>query len=390
MAPIPLNQLTIKQATPSQIEFSRRLTWMEWNRGRSVEEYLSYSAKLDECSFSISSRYLTWVLVPRDEPDTLDFLSSCETYRRNILIKHESGVKETAGYGIASVFTRPDFRGNGYASHMMRLLHWAFAPHELLPRFPHEVWGTPPSQNLGDAAVSVLYSDVGGFYERCGPTPETTGWISAERKSTVWPVNREDVLSQLAQVRWLDEPSLMRLLPQDDRLIASDIVFKKEPRFTFLPGDSQVEFQTKRYLLSLGDTELESPKVFGVSVPEASSRALDPKLAGEEEQESTLAYAAWTFELKPQPSRLIICRLRATPESFPTILSAALSEARKVGVEIVEVWNLPGEFEKVVEQTGGKTFEREDHWPCMAWYGSNETPNSVDWKRIIKWDNNEK
>ncbi|KIO34684.1 hypothetical protein M407DRAFT_16646 [Tulasnella calospora MUT 4182] len=392
MAAIPLSQLTIKQATPSQVEQSRRQTWIEWNRGRSVEEYLRQNAEMDKCSFSTSDRFFTWVLVPRDEPDTLAFLSSCETYRRNIIVKNDSGVKETAGYGIASVFTRPDFRGKGYASHMMRLLHWVLAPHELLPHFPHGIWGSPPSQALGDAAVSVLYSDVGGFYERCGPTPETPGWIPTAQRSTVWPVRTDNVVFRPTSVRWLDEDSLTPLLHQDDRLVTNELALSSntEPRFTFLPGDDQVEFQIKRYLLSLGDSEIKSPKSFGVSVPEPPSQAADSKSDGEQEPESQLAFAVWTFELKPQPSRLIICRLRATPESFPPILDAALSEARKVGVEIMEVWNLPSEFEEMVDQTGGKTFEREDHWPCMAWYGVDDKLESTNWKQIVKWVNNEK
>ncbi|KAG8926219.1 hypothetical protein FRC00_003113, partial [Tulasnella sp. 408] len=247
-----------------------------------------------------------------------------------------------------------------------------------------EIWGPPPSQIFGDAAVSVLYSDVGGFYERCGPTPETSGWISTARHSTVWPANADKAVAQPTKLRWLEEHSLMPLLHQDDRLIIQDLATSSpnEPRFTFLPGDGQVEFQTKKYIVSLGDEEIKSLKYFGVTVPEPSSRTLDSEL-GEEESESKLAYGAWTFELKPEPSRLIICRLRATLESFPIILDAALSEARKVGVEIVEVWNLPSELQKVVEETGGKTFEREDHWPCMVWYGINDTLNSVDWKQII-------
>lgn len=275
---------------------------------------------------------------------------------------------------------------------MMRLLHWVLAPHEALPRFPLEIWGPPPSQTLGDAAVSVLYSDVGGFYERCGPTPETPGWILTARHSSIWPVNSENAVSRPPRVRWLDEHSLVPLLHQDDRLITKELAIPSagEPRFTFLPGDNQVEFQTKRYLLSLGDTQIKSPKCFGVAVPEPSSRAPDSNLAGEEEPESKLVYGAWTFELNPEPSRLIICRLRATLESFPTILAAAISEAKNAGAEIVEVWNLPSEFEKVVGETGGKTIEREDHWPCMAWYGIRDTLDSINWKQTIKWDNNEK
>lgn len=313
------------------------------------------------------------------------------SYRRKIIVKHDSGIAEAVGYGIASVFTRPDFRGKGYATHLMRLLHWVFAPHELLPTFPLEVWGPPPSKTFGDAAVSVLYSDVGGFYESCGPTPETPGWISTTHHSTVWPANADKAVSQHTNLRWLEERSLMPLLHQDDRLIIQDLATSptNEPRFTFLPGDGQVEFQTKRYTVSLGNEEIKSPKYFGVTVPEPSSRVLDSGRAGEE-SESKLAYGAWTFELKPEPSRLIICRLRASLESFPTILDAALTEARKVGVEIVEVWNLPSEFKKVVEETGGKTFEREDHWPCMVWYGIKDTPHAIDWKQSIEWEHNEK
>lgn len=60
MTPIPLSQLTIKQATASQVEASRRLSWTQWNRGRSLEEYLRQNAEMDKCSFSLDNRYFTW------------------------------------------------------------------------------------------------------------------------------------------------------------------------------------------------------------------------------------------------------------------------------------------------------------------------------------------
>ncbi|KAG8954395.1 hypothetical protein FRC04_011721 [Tulasnella sp. 424] len=393
MASIPLNQLTIKQATPPQVELSRRLTWAEWNRGRSVEEYLRQDAEMDKYSFCTNNRYFTWVLVPRNEPDTLAFLSSCETYRRNVVVKHEEGAGGTTGYGIASVFTRPEFRGKGYAAHMMRLLHWVLAPHQLLPQFPHENWGPPPAQTFGDAAVSVLYSDIGRFYERCGPIPDAPGWTSTPRHSAIWTVDENGELSQLTQVRWLDEQLVEDFLREDDNMITKELNVSSdpEPRFTFLPGDNQVAFQIKRYLISLEDTKAEPPKVFGVSVPQSSLQASDPGSTGENDKSGLKsAFAVWTFEPKPLPSRLIICRLRVTPETFPSILDAAHSEARKAGVQIVEAWNLPEELQKVVESTGGKTVEREDHWPCMAWYGINAVPGSIGWRQTIKWTNNEK
>ena len=58
---------------------------------------------------------------------------------------------------------------------MTRLLHWALRPRSRHDAFPTSQWGAPPDAGtlkklgLANAALSVLYSDVGPeFYRACG------------------------------------------------------------------------------------------------------------------------------------------------------------------------------------------------------------------------------
>lgn len=256
----------------------------------------------------------------------------------------------------------------------MRLLHWVLAPRSLLPEFPGDVWGLPPEESFGDAAVSVLYSDVGGFYERCGPTPDASGWIATERRSAIWTVKSK--VSQAKSVRFLDHKAVESLLQNEDAHIQQDMEVSSEqgPAFTFLPGDSQTEFQIKRFLISLDGTGVEPPKYFGATVVGPSSE---------------MAFVIWTYEMKPDPSRLIVCRLRSSREALPLLIEAALCEARRVSAEIIEAWNLPVDLEEVVKQTDGKIVEREDHWPCMAWYGCQGVPE-LNRTGTAQWSNNNK
>lgn len=108
------------------------------------------------------------------------FVTSCQRKGFALRASSETSIMEAEDvqcYGIASVFTHIQERGKGYAKHMMRLLHWAIAPHALLPPFP-EVWGAPPN-SVGNARFSVLYSDVGeNFYLQCSPGDDRDkGWV---------------------------------------------------------------------------------------------------------------------------------------------------------------------------------------------------------------------
>ena len=122
-----------------------------------------------------------------------------DRYRRKALVKRKGSdkVEETYMYGIASVVTPVkhhrelldyDVRsssklltGHGYATHMLRLLHYHIGDPSTLPPFP-SAWGAPPRALRDPSAVppsiaSILWSDVGSeFYSKCTIGSDLPGW----------------------------------------------------------------------------------------------------------------------------------------------------------------------------------------------------------------------
>lgn len=113
---------------------------------------------------------------------------------------------DTISYGIASVFTEPKHRCKGYATHMVRLLHYVLASPEHLPPFP-AVWGAPPAvDGFRNARFSSLYSGVGPtFYAKAlkgegeGAEP---GWIADRHLHRIWQVPAEHLDGEDQQEGW--------------------------------------------------------------------------------------------------------------------------------------------------------------------------------------------
>jgi hypothetical protein len=132
-------------------------------------------------------------LVPRADPETLDLLSHCETFRRQAIIKTDGSMaEETTSYGIASVYTPATHRGKGYARHILQLVHYLIAPNSLLPAFP-DAWGAEPEIGPKDARLSILFSGIGEkYYATCrqGEGPQSKpGWIRQPITSRTWDVS---------------------------------------------------------------------------------------------------------------------------------------------------------------------------------------------------------
>ena len=149
------------------------------------------------------------VLVKRDAPHG-EIYAGCETYRRKALIKARGldTVEEGWMYGIASVVTpkhllrkrlqhiKTDDIGNGYATHLLRLLHYQLAEPSNMPPFPTS-WGAPPPLDpdflplLPKAAGSILWSDIGStFYANCTLGLDRPGWVVKDHQATelVWNI----------------------------------------------------------------------------------------------------------------------------------------------------------------------------------------------------------
>jgi hypothetical protein len=73
-----MDALSIFRATTEQIVESRRRTWSDWGRGMTMQAYIEREEMLDIKPHAKDEKMSIWVLAPRTDPRTLNFLSSCE------------------------------------------------------------------------------------------------------------------------------------------------------------------------------------------------------------------------------------------------------------------------------------------------------------------------
>ncbi|KAF8159770.1 hypothetical protein B0H34DRAFT_417317 [Crassisporium funariophilum] len=376
------SSLSLFPANLEQILESRKRTFQQWGKGVTFEEYMERDARTDMHEVAQDGRLITWILAPRDAHDSLDFLCSCETYRRDGLAVRKSSSDQgdlpevVPCYAVASVYTPPTNRGKGYARHMMRLLHWVLAPETSLPKeFPAE-WGLPPPRvsSAGDAVFSVLYSDVGkDFYRVCSTLPaEENGWVVTNPISTTWEVVEIDKLSPteskefVRQWSWLDEGLVYEMWNKDAEMIKQELSLSSlpTPRFTFLPHKGVAEFQHRRLQFFWSKMD-PRPTYWGVSSIDATKDA------------ST--FATWTLDVRPPTSnKLIITRLRASPEDFESLMTQVMTFAKRHFVEMIEVWNLRSDLKDIAHRLGGKSFARDEHLPSFKSYGG-EKPEDITW-----------
>ncbi|KAF8213791.1 hypothetical protein K438DRAFT_1109863 [Mycena galopus ATCC 62051] len=366
---VELSALSLFLATPEQTTVARRRTLNEWGRGLTLEEHLARDAKQDQFDGSRDGRLNTWVLAPRQDPQTLDFKCACETFKRPGLVvdpAKNNGAETVICYGIASVFTPPENRGKGFAHHMMKLLHWVIADESLLPpaEFPAE-WGEPPLKVDGarNGRFSGLWSDVGDFYNSCGPVPgKREGWVIRGTATTVWEVDASPVSDTTTEWTWLDDAGVSQLWEEDAEKIRTDIEKSQHPgiSFTYLPTQGVASFQHRRLEIFLARLPTP-PQIWGVASPNHS------------------AYATWTIDPRPPaPCTLTVSRIRADPQSFGALVGKILEVAQKYAVKRVEMWNLPSELEVLAGELGATTHLREEHLPTFKFYGE-ESEAGMSW-----------
>ncbi|KAF9449934.1 hypothetical protein P691DRAFT_702200, partial [Macrolepiota fuliginosa MF-IS2] len=354
-----LSEISLYVATPEQTIVSRKRTAVEWGRGLTLDEYLDRDAVGEGEEFARDGKLITWVLAPRNDPTTLDFFCSCETFKRKIVLcrPSQSGVLEEGyGYGIGTVFTAPHHRGKGYGKHMMRLLHWVLARDEYIATqvFPETEWGQRPTrvEGAGEGWVSALWSDVGPrFYTECGMSVEDEGWIIRDPISTIWKMDEVGDIPEIeGEVAWLDEKLAEEAWDRDAEQIKDDVVQQarkvNKGQFSFLPNEGvgmyrwfRLEYHFSRYVE-------RPPEYCGVRIGEG--------------------FATWTCEFRPgSPRTLIVTRVRADRKTAERLIQCALGYARRLGVEQVEAWNL-GLGAQVV---------RDEHLSALKTYFSEE----VEW-----------
>lgn len=147
---------------------------------------------------------------------------------------------DCTSYGISCVYTNAAHRGNGYARHMLRLLHYILAPPSTLPPFP-SAWGAPPviPPGMQDAAFSVLYSGVGEeFYAKCTKGESEPGWIREKLAVRQWNIEPSIKEGDEEGWTWMRRADLPAWEKEGARRIRRDLATvgdRDKTRFAILP-----------------------------------------------------------------------------------------------------------------------------------------------------------
>ncbi|KAH7325328.1 hypothetical protein B0J17DRAFT_681870 [Rhizoctonia solani] len=356
-----LQNYTIVQATKAQRSELIKHAADHWGTlDTGLDFFIHYHSIIETKNYTQDGRLIYWVFVPTDAKDTLDILSCCRTYRRDASIIHTNSDKpvEAVGYAIGTVVTPKKHRGRGYANRMLSLLHHALAPN-IYPS-PGVNIEIPPSVHPG--AFSILYSDVGTYYERCGPTSGEIGWKIQSPISTTWQLS--ETLPILSNQ--VDSSLNIQLLSQEDviSLLSSDIpdweALPREPNTTY------VAFSPS----ALPNTHLMTRSSIHPLHKSSSDVFWGARIT------SNGHFITWAFDYGT-PRTLAITRIHADSSTLPVLLLAALQAGEAQECQRAEVWNLSRELEDEAKRLGGTTHERTLHLPAIRWYGPGTTENVI-------------
>jgi GNAT superfamily N-acetyltransferase len=402
--------LILSHPTPSE----RRKIWAQshpkWGAALYLDEYLHREEYLMTVPLAKGGGIAHWILtIDGVAPDDRPILSSCETLRKRAFIatkedengmgvkqrmdwslsngnhykeggkKEGSGVKEAVAHGIGSVFTDPQFRGNGYASRMMELVGEHLKNRQGNMMNFNGNWGQKPSSP--PATFSVLFSDIGKkFYAARGWAPFPSTHLSFPPQETMGgtPPNARPIsYHDLPELCALDEKWLLKRMANERNSSNGTCVALAPDLDAMLWHLMREDFVTKRIF---GWT----PRVRGAAFGKVGKRI----------------WAIWSRSYLSKPPkaegntlyilRVVIEDESADPvylsEGLRVIIEFARNEAFEWQTRHVELWNPSRQLRDLIRGSGleYEAVEREiESIPSLRWYG--ECPSEE-----IEWMANEK
>ncbi|RVX67653.1 hypothetical protein B0A52_08182 [Exophiala mesophila] len=192
------------------------LNGVEWKGPLTLEQFLEREVQLQAAELTKDGRITGWILTSSKLPPNPDgsrpILASCETILIRGRVSHKGAGHDVQAHGVASVFTRPEHRGRGYAGRMMNDLGIRL-----------ETW---QSTQGATNAFSVLYSDIGDkFYARHGWKTFESTHIHLETMSSR---DYDDIKASFPPVKdlvatdLLNLPSVASMEQQLDQLSKAD------------------------------------------------------------------------------------------------------------------------------------------------------------------------
>lgn len=369
----PVSSPTIILTVPTESEQRRiwRATHSHWGAAVPIEDYVDREVALLEAPLARNGGLTPWMLTDGSlAPDSRPILSSFETYRKRALVAGKDGtVKEVTSYGVASVYTFTECRKKGYARKMMEL----FA----------EQLRAAQEKKEGDAALSVLWSDIGkDFYG-------SIGWKPFQSTYLEFPITKTSIVSDgnLKLINFEDLPSLAA---KDEQLLRNKISKpSSKTRAVILPDLDTLQWHLIREDYMCKYIFSRTPSIRGAIYTPANtpnsrvwaiwSRAFYGGLAKPEK--NTLYFLRFVIENEDISDEELAKGIQA-------IVSVAQKEAPEWKCAKAEIWN-PGERVKRVaegiEELGAKFKVRDyDNLPSLQWFG-NGSVDDVEWVASEKY-----
>lgn len=282
-----------------------------------------------------------WILVDQTLPaDERQILSSCETFHKRALVRRPPGesVEEVIVYGIASVFTTPEYRRKGYAKRMLREIAATYVK-------PY-------------CAATILFSDIGKkFYSELG-------WHPLPGNSHL----KFPALAGTSEATPLFALDLGELCQEDDMMIRkamSSRVPDGKTRMMMIPDHRQMLWHHVREEFICKKLLGKSPKVKGAMAGKPGSRVWviwTHKFDGKPEDleaGSTLYILRLVIE-KQGPEGNVSSKDRAeVKESLKIVIQSAQAEAVEWKLQSVTMWG-PTPLTKELVQEMGIHFSDEE------------------------------
>lgn len=350
-------EVVFAEATPRQRTLAWELNGVSWAPPMSLQTYVDRETALSQTPLTANGGTKYLVLYLKGDPDAI--VSACEVTKKEVLVADADGCRVAEGYAIASVFTPPQYRGHGLASHLLK-----------------EV------QKLVDqtAECGALYSDIGrSFYTKLG-------WKDYSSQQLVFHLEKDfQAPAKVDDVALLTETEITTLCAKDIDVLKrkfQQLADTKDGKtcVTFLPAPTQFSWHFARVaFMAKALRGVENVEHHGAQTSDGSS------------------WIYWDHDLREK--KLKIMRI-VTQESdsrekreadIEALLKAALAEASAWGLPKMGVWS-PGRETSAaamniwheVGSTLALSFESRsaDSIPSLRWKGGKDVSEIV-------WENNE-
>ncbi|KAF5862023.1 hypothetical protein ETB97_012261 [Aspergillus alliaceus] len=365
-------ELVLVPATPEERVAAITLNSPAWKGPLDLEAYIAREDHLAQQSLT-KDGLTSWLLVVRGQPEgKRTILSSCETYKKKALLAQNGKVETVSTLSIGSVFSRPEFRGKGYAKRMMQ---------ELVKKM--DTWQTEPKA-ANKYPFSLLYSDIGKkFYAQFGWNPYPSAHFSLPPASKD-EYDRAIVRSNLPKARTLVADDVRRFMCNDDivqkELDTLRVASQKSPsaKVAVVPDFDHFKWHWAReeYYTRILFKDRASPLIKGAGDEQSKVFCAWNRNFGSTPEENTLYILRWVYDEPTSPEET-----EKTARAIAAIIKRAQLEAHAWNMSKVQFWNPTPVLERaiaILDPTARVIHREQDSIACLRWTGA-EKAKDVEW-----------